>query len=139
MVSRVFGTPLMIARAKLEVILGVAPLAGGAVEPIDAEADPAPQTSITVERIAVVSVIGTFVSRSGYLATTSGLLHTPILATTRQWMTRRSAASSRRRLPGGEVGGLDLVERCAWTGDRKIDEGSMFAPVDSRWTSTSAA
>jgi hypothetical protein len=32
--SRVFGTPLMIARAKLEVILGVlAPrLAGGAVE-----------------------------------------------------------------------------------------------------------
>jgi hypothetical protein len=60
--SRVFGTPLMIARAKLEVILGVlAPrLAGGALEPIDQDSDPAPQTSITVERIAVVSVIGTW-------------------------------------------------------------------------------
>ena len=48
--SRVFGTPLMIARAKLEVILGVlAPrLAGGALEVVDPEADPAPLTSITV-------------------------------------------------------------------------------------------
>ena len=35
--SRVFGTPLMIARAKLEVILGVLGprLAGGPVEPVD--------------------------------------------------------------------------------------------------------
>ena len=67
--SRVFGTPLMIARAKLEVILGVlAPrFAGGPVEPVDPTTDPAPLTSITVERIAVVSVIGTLVSRSGYL------------------------------------------------------------------------
>src|SRR3990170_8368122 len=55
--SRVFGTPLMIARAKLEVILGVlAPrLSGSVAEPVDTQADPAPQTSITVERIAVVS------------------------------------------------------------------------------------
>ena len=39
--SRVFGTPLMIARAKLEVILSVLTprLAGGAFEPIDAESD----------------------------------------------------------------------------------------------------
>jgi hypothetical protein len=61
LVSRVLGTPLMIARAKLEVILGVlAPrLAGSALEPIDPPADPAPQISITVERIAAVSVIGT--------------------------------------------------------------------------------
>src|ERR1700741_4484819 len=74
--SRVFGTPLMIARAKLEVILGVlAPrLAGGTLQPIDPETDPAPQTSITVERVAVVSVIGTLVSRSGYLDAASGLL-----------------------------------------------------------------
>jgi hypothetical protein len=74
--SRVFGTPLMMARAKLEVILSVlAPrLAGGALEPIDPESEPAPQTSITVERIAVVSMIGTLVSRSGYLDAASGLL-----------------------------------------------------------------
>jgi hypothetical protein len=63
--SRVFGTPLMIKRAKLEVILGVLVprLAGGAADPIDAEADPAPATSITVERIAVVAVIGTTVQK----------------------------------------------------------------------------
>jgi hypothetical protein len=73
---RVFGTPLMIARAKLEIILSVlAPrLAGGDLTPVDLETDPAPQTSITVERIAVVSVIGALVSRSGYLDAASGLL-----------------------------------------------------------------
>ena len=37
--SRVFGTPLMIARAKLEVILGVLKprLSGGGLDPIVAE------------------------------------------------------------------------------------------------------
>ena len=66
--DRVLGTPLMIAPATLEVILGVAPrLAGGAVEPIHTEADPAPSVSITVERIAVASVIGTLVWRWGYM------------------------------------------------------------------------
>ena len=66
----------MIARAKLEVIFGVlAPrFAGGLVEPVDPATDPAPLTSITVKRIAVVSVIGTLVARSGYLDATSGLL-----------------------------------------------------------------
>jgi len=74
--SRVFGTPLMIARAKLEVILGVlAPrFAGSPMELLDPTTEPAPLTSVTVERIAVVSVIGTLVSRSGYLDATSGLL-----------------------------------------------------------------
>jgi len=74
--SRVFGTPLMIARAKLEVILGVLGprFVGNPVEPVDPTTDPAPLTSITVERIAVVSVIGTLVARSGYLDATSGLL-----------------------------------------------------------------
>ena len=74
--SRVFGTPLMIARAKLEVILQVlAPrLAGGDLATLESDVDPPSQTSITVERIAVVSVIGTLVSRSGYLDAASGLL-----------------------------------------------------------------
>ena len=115
--SRVFGTPLMIARAKLEVILGVlAPrLAGGAVEPIDAEADPAPATSITVERIAVVSVIGTLVSRSGYLAATSGLVSYAdigdAIAAAMDDPTVRGVILDVNS-PGGEVGGLfDLVEQ----------------------------
>ena len=55
--SRVFGTPLLIARAKLEVILGVlAPrLAGGTLEPLEPETDPPPLTSVTVEKKLLVS------------------------------------------------------------------------------------
>jgi signal peptide peptidase SppA len=115
--SRVFGTPLMIARAKLEVILGVlAPrLAGGAVEPIDADANPAPATSITVERIAVVAVTGTLVSRSGYLAATSGLVSYAdigdAIAAAMDDPTVRGVILDVDS-PGGEVGGLfDLLEQ----------------------------
>jgi capsid assembly protease len=115
--SRVFGTPLMIARAKLEVILGVlAPrLSGGTVEPIDKKSDPAPLTSVTVERIAIVSVIGTLVSRSGYLDAASGLLSYGDIGDA---IASAMADPSVRGVildvdsPGGEVGGLfDLVEQ----------------------------
>ncbi|MDI3470364.1 MAG: Phage head, head-tail preconnector protease C / Phage head, scaffolding domain Nu3 [Pseudolabrys sp.] len=115
--SRVFGTPLLIARAKLEVILGVlAPrLAGGSLEAIEPEADPAPLTSITVEKIAVVSVIGTLVSRSGYLDAASGLQAYGDIADA---IAAAMADVSVRGVildvdsPGGEVGGLfDLVEQ----------------------------
>ena len=115
--SRVFGTPLLIARAKLEVILGVlAPrLAGGSLEAIEPEADPAPLTSITVEKIAVVSVIGTLVSRSGYLDAASGLQPYGDIADA--IAAAMDDASVRGVIldvdsPGGEVGGLfDLVEQ----------------------------
>lgn len=115
--SRVFGTPLMIARAKLEVILGVlAPrLRGSAAEPIDPEADPPPPISITVEKIAVVSVIGTLVSRSGYLDAASGLQSygeiSAAIATAMDDATVRGVILDVDSL-GGEVGGLfDLVEQ----------------------------
>jgi signal peptide peptidase SppA len=115
--SRVFGTPLLIARAKLEVILGVlAPrIAGGTLEPPDPETDPAPLTSITVEKIAVVSVIGTLVSRSGYLDAASGLQAYGDIADA--IAAAMDDASVRGVIldvdsPGGEVGGLfDLVEQ----------------------------
>jgi signal peptide peptidase SppA len=114
---RVFGTPLLIARAKLEVILGaLAPrLAGGTFEPLDPETHPAPLTSITVEKIAVVSVIGTLVSRSGYLDAASGLQAYGDIA--EAIATAIDDASVRGVIldvdsPGGEVGGLfDLVEQ----------------------------
>jgi signal peptide peptidase SppA len=115
--SRVFGSPLMIARAKLDVILGVlAPrLAGGAFEPISAESDPPPQTSVTVERIAVVSVIGTLVSRSSYLDATSGLMSYrdigDAIASAIDDPSVRGVILDVDS-PGGEVGGLfDLVEQ----------------------------
>jgi ClpP class serine protease len=115
--SRVFGTPLMIARAKLEVILGVlAPrLAGGTLEPINAESDPSPQISVTVEKIAVVSVIGTLVSRSSYLDAASGLqsyadIGGAIADATNDPTVRGIILDVDS--PGGEVGGLfDLVEQ----------------------------
>ncbi len=115
--SRVFGTPLMIARAKLEVILGVLGprLAGGALEVVKPETDPAPLTSITVERIAVVSVIGTLVSRSGYLDAASGLqAYGDIADAIAAVMDDASVRGVILDVdsPGGEVGGLfDLVER----------------------------
>jgi signal peptide peptidase SppA len=115
--SRVFGTPLLIARAKLEVILGVlAPrFAGRPVEPLDPTVDPAPLSSVTVERIAVVSVIGTLVSRSGYLDATSGLLSYgdigDAIATAMDDPSVRGVILDVDS-PGGEVGGLfDLVDR----------------------------
>jgi signal peptide peptidase SppA len=114
---RVFGTPLMIARAKLEVILGVlAPwFAGGAVEPVDLAVDPAPLTSISTERIAVVSMVGTLVSRSGYLDASSGLLSYgdigDAIASAMDDPSVRGVILDVDS-PGGEVGGLfDLVER----------------------------
>ncbi len=115
--SRVFGTPLMIARAKLEVILGVlAPRFGGGVaEAINPESHPAPPISITVERIAVVSVIGTLVSRSGYLDAASGLMSYgdigDAIATAMADPTVRGVVLDVDS-SGGEVGGLfDLVEQ----------------------------
>ena len=115
--SRVFGTPLMIARAKLEVILGilVPRLAGGDLEVVDREADPAPLTSITTEKIAVVSMIGTLVSRSGYLDAASGLqaygdVADAIAAAMDDTSVRGVILDVDS--PGGEVGGLfDLVEQ----------------------------
>jgi signal peptide peptidase SppA len=119
--SRVFGTPLLIARAKLEVILGVlAPrFAGRPVEPLDPTVDPAPLSSVTVERIAVVSVIGTLVSRSGYLDATSGLLSYgdigDAIATAMDDPSVRGVILDVDS-PGGEVGGLfDLVDRIGST------------------------
>lgn len=115
--SRVFGTPLMIERAKLEVILGVLGprLAGGALEVVDPVADPAPLTSITTEKIAVVSVIGTLVSRSGYLDATSGLqAYGDIAGAIAAAMDDASVRGVILDVDssGGEVGGLfDLVEQ----------------------------
>ena len=115
--SRVFGTPLMIARAKLEVILGVlAPrLSGGALEVVDPVADPTLVTSITTEKIAVISVIGTLVTRSGYLDAASGLqAYGDIADAIAAVMDDASVRGVILDIdsPGGEVGGLfDLVER----------------------------
>lgn len=75
--SRLYGTPLLIARPKLEVILGVVArkLAG------DTLATPSPTTvdaGMTgglqnLEGIAIIPILGTLVRRSSYIGAASGL------------------------------------------------------------------
>jgi signal peptide peptidase SppA len=129
--SRVFGTPLMIGRAKLEVILSVLTprLTGSTPEPADTEADPAPLTSVTIEKVAVISVIGTLVSRSGYLDAASGLQSYGDISDA--VAAAMDDASVRGIIldvdsPGGEVGGLfDLVEQLQAT--RKLGAKPLWA------------
>jgi len=115
--ARVFGTPLMIARGKLDVILGVlAPrLTGTALLPSEGEREPAQQVSMTSSGIAVVSVVGTLVARSGYLDSSSGLLaYGAVGDAIEEAMGNPSVRGVLLDVdsPGGEVGGLfDLVTR----------------------------
>jgi signal peptide peptidase SppA len=115
--ARVFGTPLMMARAKLEVILGaLAPrFSGSALQAIEHQADPAPLMSVTAKGIAVIPVIGTLVARSGYLDAASGLQAYgeigETIAAAMDDPTVRGVILDMDS-PGGEVGGLfDLVDR----------------------------
>ncbi|MBI4968183.1 MAG: S49 family peptidase [Rhodospirillales bacterium] len=117
--SRLFGTPLLVARPKLDVILGVLGprLAGHALEPVDFGAVPDRELEITPQGIAILPVTGTLVSRSGYLAAASGLMSYGQIGDA----IEAAAADPRVRgivldidSPGGEVGGLfDLADRIA--------------------------
>ncbi len=117
--ARVFGTPLLIARGKLDVILGVlAPrLTGGALLPREIDPEPSEQCVVTADGVAVVSVVGTLLARSGYLDSSSGLL---AYASIGDAVETAMADPLVRGVildvdsPGGEVGGLfDLVARIA--------------------------
>ena len=75
--SRLYGTPLLIARPKLEVILGVVArkLAGDTLAtapPSGADVALAGDLQI-LEGIAVIPILGTLVRRSSYLGAASGL------------------------------------------------------------------
>lgn len=116
--ARVFGTPLLIARGKLDVILSVlAPrLAGGDIVTLSGlEAGDEKQTPATLDGIALVPIVGTLVARSGYLDAASGLLaYGPIGDAIDAAMADPSVRGVLLDIdsPGGEVGGLfDLVAR----------------------------
>lgn len=74
--SRLYGTPLLIARPKLEVILGVVArkLAGDtlATPPPDALIH-SDKVQVTATGIAQIPILGTLVRRAGYLGAASGL------------------------------------------------------------------
>jgi signal peptide peptidase SppA len=117
--GRVFGTPLLIARGKLDVILGVLVprLSGGTLLPREGVAQPAEQVALMPGAIAVVSVVGTLVARSSYLHAESGLLSYGAIGDAVE--SAFADASVRGVIldidsSGGEVGGLfDLVSRIA--------------------------
>ncbi len=75
--SRLYGTPLLIARPKLEVILGVVArkMAGDTLAtPPPANLDASMNGALqNLEGIAVIPVLGTLVRRSSYIGTASGL------------------------------------------------------------------
>jgi hypothetical protein len=65
--ARLYGTPLLVARAKLDVILGaLGPRLAGQALSFDADAAPSAEMAVTPDGIAIVPVIGTLVARSGY-------------------------------------------------------------------------
>jgi signal peptide peptidase SppA len=75
--SRLYGTPLLVARPKLEVILGVVArkLAGDTLAtPPPANVDAGMTGGLqNLEGIAVIPVLGTLVRRSSYIGAASGL------------------------------------------------------------------
>lgn len=74
--SRLYGTPLLIARPKLDIILGVMgrKLAGDTLPTPPPEAMARSDgVQITESGIAVVPILGTLVRRSSYLVAASGL------------------------------------------------------------------
>ena len=117
--SRLYGTPLLIARPKLEVILGVVArkMAG------DTLATPPPTTldvSMSggfqiLEGIAVLPVLGTLVRRSSYIGAASGLTsYHDIEAMAEQAFADGQVQAVLLEIDssGGEAGGVfDLAQR----------------------------
>jgi signal peptide peptidase SppA len=115
--SRLYGTPLLVARPKLDVIMGaLGPrLAGQALAPLDIGAMPGRELEVTQEGIAIIPITGTLVARSGYLAAASGLTsYSEIGDAIETAATDPQVCGILLDIDssGGEVGGLfDLVER----------------------------
>ncbi|KAF0219044.1 MAG: periplasmic serine [Rhodospirillaceae bacterium] len=113
--ARLYGTPLLVARAKLDVILGaLGPRLAGQALSFDGKPIPAATVDVTPDGIAIVPVIGTLVARSGYLGSASGLTAYSDIADAIE--TAATDPGVRAILldvdsSGGEVGGLfDLVD-----------------------------
>lgn len=117
--SRLYGTPLLIARPKLEVILGVVArkLAGDTLAtPPPANVDTGMTGGIqNLEGIAVIPVLGTLVRRASYIGAASGLTSYHDI----EAMAEQAFADPQVRAvllevdsSGGEAGGVfDLAQR----------------------------
>lgn len=151
--SRLYGTPLLIARAKLDTILavlgpriGLAPteLALPVVVPVAAEPEPGP----TAPGIAVIPIHGTLVRRAIGLDAASGLTsYTRIAADLDAALTAPEVAGILLDIdsPGGEAGGVfELAARIreatarkpvwAHAGDSAFSAGYALACAAQRVT-----
>jgi capsid assembly protease len=113
--ARLYGTPLLVARSKLDVILGaLAPRLAGHALSLGADAAPSADVEVTTDGIAIIPVIGTLVARSGYLGAASGLTaYSDIAETIEVAATDPGVRAILLDVDssGGEVGGLfDLVD-----------------------------
>ena len=113
--ARLYGTPLLVARSKLDVILGaLGPRLAGQATPFDGDAIPSDDVEVTPDGIAIIPVVGTLVARSGYLGAASGLTAYSDIADAIE--AAATDPGIRAILldvdsSGGEVGGLfDLVD-----------------------------
>lgn len=117
--SRLYGTPLLIARPKLEVILGVVArkLAGDTLAtPPPANVDAGMNGALqSLEGIAVIPVLGTLVRRSSYIGAASGLTsYHDIEAMAEQAFSDPMVKAVLLEIDssGGEAGGVfDLAQR----------------------------
>jgi signal peptide peptidase SppA len=113
--ARLYGTPLLVARSKLDVILGaLGPRLAGQPISFDGDAASTGDAVVTADGIAIVPVIGTLVARSGYLGAASGLTaYSDIAETIEAAATDPGIRAILLDVDssGGEVGGLfDLVD-----------------------------
>ncbi len=113
--ARLYGTPLLVARSKLDVILGaLGPRLAGQSISFDGDTAPSADVAVTPDGIAIVPVVGTLVARSGYLGAASGLTGYGDIADAIE--AAATDPGVRAILldvdsSGGEVGGLfDLVD-----------------------------
>jgi signal peptide peptidase SppA len=113
--GRLYGTPLLVARSKLDVILAaLGPRLAGQAVSFDGDAAPGAGVAVTPDGIAIIQVVGTLVARSGYLGAASGLTAYSDIADTIE--AAATDPGIRAILldvdsSGGEVGGLfDLVD-----------------------------
>ncbi|WP_096701336.1 S49 family peptidase [Magnetospirillum sp. 15-1] len=113
--ARLYGTPLLVARSKLDVILGaLGPRLAGQPISFDGDAASTGDVVVTTDGIAIVPVIGTLVARSGYLGAASGLTAYSDIA---ESIEAAATDPGIRAIlldvdsSGGEVGGLfDLID-----------------------------
>jgi signal peptide peptidase SppA len=113
--ARLYGTPLLVARSKLDVILGaLGPRLAGRPISFDGDAASTGDVVVTADGIAIVPVIGTLVARSGYLGAASGLTaYSDIAESIEAVATDPGIRAILLDVDssGGEVGGLfDLVD-----------------------------